>query len=98
MPEQRRLEALAPPQGGEVPGLTPAELIEIGHQVVVSSDEQPIILFSTLRAGIVEPGVLINHGFHFIRGEIREGTKTRSFGGHTGHLVVLPRVARFLEK
>ena len=25
---------------------------------------------------IVEPGVLIDNGFHFIRGEIREGTRT----------------------
>ena len=75
MPEQRRLEALALTPGGKMKRLTPAEFVEIGHQVVIVIDERPITLFSTLRASIEDFGVFMDHGFYFIRREACEGTR-----------------------
>ena len=90
MPLQGRLETLASSPGSEMKGLTPAELVEIGHQVVVVIDERLIMLFPALQTGVVDRGVSIDHGLHFIRGEIREGTGIRSFGWLTGHSIILP--------
>ncbi|MCY4641474.1 MAG: hypothetical protein OXC41_02070 [Gammaproteobacteria bacterium] len=89
VPEQRRLEALASSSGGKVKGPTPSELVEIGHQVVVVINEYLVMLSSVLRANIVEPGVLIDDGFYFIRGEPPKGTRTRSFGDSTRRSIIL---------
>jgi len=53
-------------------GLPPTELVEISRQVVIVFDERPVVLFSTLHAGIMNPRVLIDHGLDFIRSQVRE--------------------------
>ena len=88
VPEKRRLEALAPPPGGEVKRPAPAELVEIGNQVVVVIDERHVPFLSSLKAGNVKPLVLGNHGIHFIRGDVSKGTGLRLLGGPAGRSIV----------
>ena len=90
VPEQRRLEALAPAPGSEVKGLAPAELVKVRHQVVIPVHERPIMLLSAVQAGVVDRGVTVDGGFHLVGGEVGEGAGTRSSGGGSGHRHILP--------
>ena len=95
MSYERRLEALAPAPGSEVKGLAPAELVEVGHQVVVAIHERAIMLLPALQAGVVDFGVSIDRGLHFAWGEIREGARFRSCGRGTIHGHILPESHAF---
>ena len=67
VPEQRRLEALAPAPGREVKGLAPAELVEVGYKVVIMIYERAVLLSPALLAGVVNRRVVVHHGLHVVR-------------------------------
>ena len=67
VPEQRRLEAFAAAPGREVKGLAPAELVEVGHKVVIMIYERAVLLSPALLAGVVNRRVVVHHGLHVVR-------------------------------